>query len=144
VGEEIATLERGIAAVGPDPLLLGELARAHWRKQAGLPREKQDWTELDQVLEQGKKSAPDSVDLAMVRADYAASLGRVEDGLALLEAATKLDPTSTALWMAQVEALDRLGRPDEAGERLDKAIASAGEQASFRIARARFALRKGE
>jgi tetratricopeptide (TPR) repeat protein len=142
--EEIATLERGITAVGPDPLLLADLARAQWRKQAVLPRDKRNWAELDLILEQGKKAAPDSVDLALVRADYATSLGRAEDGLALLEGATKQAPTSMALWMAQIEALARMGRTDEALERLDRATEAAGEQAGFRIARARYALKKGE
>jgi tetratricopeptide (TPR) repeat protein len=143
-GEELATLERGIATIGPDAQLLGELARAQWRKQFVLPKEKRNWADLDQVLEQGKKVAPESVELALVQADYRASLGRQEDGLALLEAATKQVPNSMALWMAQIESLARLGRIDEAIERLDRATASAGEQASFRIARARYALRKGE
>ena len=46
--------------------------------------------------------------------------------------------------MAQVEALARLGRVDEAIERVDRAVASAGDQAALRIAKARFLLRKGE
>ncbi len=143
-GEEIATLERGIVALGPDAQLLAEMARAHWRRQIALPREKRNWDDLDQVLEQGKKVAPESVELALVRADYAASLGKQEDGLALLEAATKQLPASVALWMAQIEALARLGRVDEAIERVDRAIASAGDQTAFRIAKGRFFLRKGE
>ena len=134
-GEEIATLERGIVANGPDAQLLAELARAHWRKQVALPREKRHWDDLNQVLEQGKKAAPESVELALVRADHAASLGKPEDGLALLEAATRQLPASLALWMAQIEALSRLGRLDEAIERVDRAIASAGDQAAFRIAK---------
>ncbi len=143
-GDEIATLERGIVAIGPDAQLLAELARAQWRKQAALPREKRSWDDLDQVLEQGKKVAPESVELALVRADYAASLGKQEDGLALLEAATRQVPASTALWMAQIEALARLGRVDEAINRVDRAIASAGDQAALRVAKGRFLLRKGE
>jgi tetratricopeptide (TPR) repeat protein len=143
-GEVIATLDRGIAAVGPDAQLLAELARAHWRKQIALPREKRSWDDLNQVLEQARKLAPGSVELALVRADYAASLGKPEDGLALLEAATSQVPTSTALWMAQIEAMARLGRVDEAIERVDRAVASTGDQAGLRIAKARFLLRKGE
>ena len=142
-GDEIGTLERGISTIGPDAQLLAELARSLWRKQAALPREKRNWAELDQVLEQGKKLAPESVDLALVRADYAANLGKQEDGLALLEAATRQAPTSMALWMAQVEALGRLGRVDEALERIDRASSAAGDQAGFRIAKARFLAQKG-
>ncbi len=138
-GEQVATLERGIAAVGPDERLLAGLARGLWRKQAALPSDKRDWSELERVL----KSAPDSAELVLIRAELAASVGRPEDGLAVLEAATRRNPTSAPIWLALAEALARLGRVDEAVARLDEAVASTGDQAGFRIARARYALSKG-
>jgi tetratricopeptide (TPR) repeat protein len=143
-GAEILALEQGISTIGPDPELLAELARAQWRKQAVLPREKRNWTELNQVLEQAKKTAPGSVELSLVRADYAASLGKPEDGLALLEAATRQAPASSTLWLALSDALARMGRIDDAIERMDRALTSAGEQAALRISKARLLLRKGE
>jgi cellulose synthase operon protein C len=138
-GDQVATLERGIAAVGPDERLLAGLARGLWRKQAARPSDKRDWSELERVL----KSAPDSAELVLIRAELAASVGRPEDGLAVLEAATRRNPTSAPIWLALAEALARLGRGVEAVARLDEAVASGGDQAGFRIARARYALGKG-
>ena len=58
-GDQIPTLERGIAAVGPDERLLAEFARALWRKQAALPADKRDWSELERALEQGARPRRD-------------------------------------------------------------------------------------
>jgi tetratricopeptide (TPR) repeat protein len=143
-GDQVATLERGIAAVGPDERLLAEFARALWRKQAALSADKRDWSELKRALEQGRKAAPGSVELALIRADFASTAGRPEDGLAVLEAETRRDPASAPLRIALAEALARLGRGDEAIRRLDEAVASIGDRAGFRITRARLALGKGD
>ena len=142
--EAVATLERAVATVKSDPTLLGELAKAQWRKQAGLPKEKRDWRDLEQVLEQGKKVAPDSVDLALVRAEYAVSLDRPGEGTVILGEALKRSPTSVPLWLSEADALARLGDLDSAVRRLTEAVEAAGEQAAFRIAQARYSLKKGE
>jgi cellulose synthase operon protein C len=138
-GDQVATLERGIAAVGPDERLVVELARALWHKQMAMPSGKRDWSELDRVL----NTTPDTVETVVIRAELAASQGRAEDGVALLEGATLHNPASAPLRLALAEALARLGRVDRAVARLDEAVASLGDQAGFRIARARYALIKG-
>jgi tetratricopeptide (TPR) repeat protein len=139
-GEVVATLERAIAVVGPDERLAGELARTLWREQSARPADKRDWSALQRVL----KELPDSAEVVGVRAELAASLGKPEDGLAVLEAATRRDPASVPFRLALAEALARVNRIDEALKQLDEAVASIGDQAGFRIARARYAMARGD
>jgi tetratricopeptide (TPR) repeat protein len=142
--DRAAILERGVAAVGPDESILAALARALWEIQAARPKPSRDWSELDRVLAKGTEVAPNSVPLALVKADRASNSGRPEDGLAALETALRRDPGSAGLRLALAEALASLGRVDEALARLDEATASGGDQAGYRIARARFALAQGK
>jgi tetratricopeptide (TPR) repeat protein len=143
-GDVVATFERGIAALGPDERLLAGHARALWREQAAKPAEKRDWSALQRALDQGQKASPRSAELIAIRAELAAIKGRPEDCVAILEAATVRDPDSVPLRLALAEALAGLGRLEQAVKRLDEAVASIGDRAGFRIARARYALARGD
>ena len=142
--DEVATLERGLAAVGPDERLLAGLARALWREQVARPAGKRDWSGLEKFLDQARAAAPGSAELVATRAELEAARGRPEGGVAILEAASLRDPASAPIRLTLAEALAGLGRPDQAVARLDEAVASIGDRAGFRIARARYALAKGD
>ena len=142
--EELPTLEKAVAAVGPDSRLLAAQARALRARQLAIPPLGRSWGELDDLLARAEKVAPGSPELAPIRAEHAADLGRPGDAPAILDAALERSPTSVPLWMAQVDALVNLGRYDEAEARLVLAREAAGDHAPFRVARARLALRKGE
>ena len=139
-----ATLERGLAVVGPDHRLLAALARSFWRDQKAKPAAKRDWSALDRLLDQARTAAPGSAELATIRAELAAAKGRPEDGLAVLDEATRADPSSAPLRLALAEALAGLGRLDEAIAGLGDAEAAIGDRAGFRIARARYRLAQGD
>jgi predicted Zn-dependent protease len=139
-----ATLERGLAALGPDPRLLTALARAFWRDQKAKPAAQRDWSPLARLLEQAKAAAPGSAELATIRAELAAAKGRPEDGLNVLDEAIRADPSSVPLRLAHAEALAGLGRIDDALARLGEAEASIGDRSGFRIARARYRIAQGD
>jgi len=139
-GDQITTLEHGIAAVGPDERLMIELARTLWRKQMAMPADKRDWSELDRFL----KTAPPTIETTLIRAELAASQGKAEAGLALLKEATLQQPDSAPLRIALAESLARSGHLDQAVAQLDDAVARIGDQTGFRLARARLALIRGD
>ena len=140
----VATLERGLAVVGHDERLLAALARAHWRDQKAKPATNRDWSALGRVLDQARSAAPDSAELATIRAELATIKGRPEDGLAVLRDAIRADPASAPLRLALAEALAGLGRLGDALAGLGEAESSIGDRAGFRIARARYLLAKGD
>ncbi|WP_406701323.1 tetratricopeptide repeat protein (plasmid) [Singulisphaera sp. Ch08] len=142
LGDANRTLEQGLAVNPNDPRLLVNSALLLWRRQLELPAEKRTWTEFEQILDRVEKVAPNSVEGALVRADYLATLGKSDDALARLVAVTKANPKSAPLWMAQANLLNRLGRSTEAIETLNQAIA-ADPQANFFVLRASYLLALG-
>lgn len=131
-----ADLERGLQSMPDDPNLLASLAQIQWRKQVSLPEDRRDWSAVESVLERGKLVAPNSAELAMVRADYLNATRRPEDALAVLQGAVKQNPNSVGLWLANINLLSRLGRFEQALESVARATASAGDQAVFRTTHA--------
>ena len=134
--EAIATLERGLALIPGDAAMLATLAQIHWRQQVLLPRERRSWTEFERVMAQARIRIPNSVELALVQADYLMAVGKADDALALLQSATRLSPKSVLLWLAQANALSRKGQPARALEVLDQAAAACGENAELLVTRA--------
>lgn len=136
------TLEQGLAASPNDPRLLVNSALLQWREQLRLPPEKRSWHEVEQALDRAEKADPNSVEAALVRADYLATLDRTDDALARLEAAAKVNPNSAPLGLARANLLNRLGRPVEALQALDRAIAGS-PQAPYFVLRASLLLGQG-
>ena len=131
--EAIATLERGLALVPGDAAMLATLSQIHWRQQVQLPRERRSWTEFERVMAQARSRIPNSVELALVQADYLMAIGKADDALALLQSATRLSPKSVLLWLARANGLSRIGQPASALEVLDQAAAACGDNAELLV-----------
>jgi len=141
--EATATLERGLLALPEDPALLTMLAQVLWQQEMAKPKDR-DWSEFLRVLARAEKAAPNSPDVAVVRADYLAKTGQLDAGLKLIQDANAKAPASAGLWLARANVLAQLGRSDEALGVLDAATKAAGENAQFRTTRARLLLDRGE
>ncbi|MHC5544225.1 tetratricopeptide repeat protein, partial [Singulisphaera rosea] len=133
--DAVRVLEEGIAANPEEAKLLVNLALILWRQQAQLEAGKRSWTKLEDVLAKARKVAPNSVELALVEADYLAGINKSADSLQVLEKASKINPKSTSLVLARANLLQRLGRTPEATALLDRAI-RADPQSSLIIPRA--------
>lgn len=140
-----ATLRRGLALMPNDPKLVTALAQVLWRAQMQKPEPRRNWGEVERVLDEARKAAPGSSDLALVMADYYTARQRPDDAIALLRTATGLNPRATELWLALANSLVRRGRPGQALEAIDRAEApaAAGPQAGLAITRAQVLLIKG-
>ena len=134
--EAINTLERGLALVPGDAAMLAALAKIHWRQQVQLPHERRSWIEFERVMAQARTRIPNSVELALVQADYLMAIGKADDALALLQSATRLSPKSVLLWLARANGLSRIGKPASALEVLDQATAACGDNAELLVTRA--------
>ena len=142
--DAITTLERGLAAIPDEPSLLVTLAQVLWQQEMAKPKNRRDWAEFGRWLDRAEKTAPTSAEVAAVKADYFASVDRLEEGLTLLRDATVRTPSAANLWLARANVLGRLDRGEEALEVLTAATKAAGENAGFRTAKASILLRRGE
>ena len=134
--EAYATLEQALAAIPGDAQLLAAQAQVLWQQQARRPPDKRSWAEFERVVERAQRSAPNSLELVLVRADQLMATNHPEDALALLSAASRLNPRSVPLWQALANGLRRLNKLSTALAVLDQATASVGPQAGFIVTRA--------
>jgi tetratricopeptide (TPR) repeat protein len=130
-----ATLRKGLALMPNDPKLMTALAQILWREQMQKALPQRNWTGVKKILDDSRKAAPGSVELALVEADFYTSIAQPDEAIALLKTAAGQSPRSTELWIALVNALARRGHIGDALTTLDQAIAAAGPQAAFYIAR---------
>ena len=142
--EAITTLEKGLAAMPNDPSLLSTLAQLLWQQEASKPKDRRNWAEFDRWIDRAEKASPKSTDVTIVRADYLASNGRLDESLKLIQAACERSPNAVGLWLARVNLLTRLRRTDEALAVLTAATKAAGDQAAFRISQTRLLLERDE
>ncbi len=138
----IATLRQALDTMPTDSGLLGGLGRLLWRRQIATPIDRRDWSELEKVIEVGKRVAPASAELALLQADYLNATSHSDDALALLQSGVKQNPTSVSLWLALVNILNRRGQVDEALIEVDRATDAAGEHAVFRSTKATLLMTK--
>jgi predicted Zn-dependent protease len=142
--DAIASLESGLRQAPDDPSLLSILAQVLLRQEMARPKDRQDWAAFEARLGEIERRAPKLTEIAMVRADYLAAVGRLDEAMERIGAAVKDAPKSVGPWMARVNALTRLGRFDEALAALAEATRAAGEHAQFRAAQSRLLNARGE
>jgi tetratricopeptide (TPR) repeat protein len=140
VNAAVETLKSGLAAVQDDPTLLVLLAQVLLQREVAKPEPRRNWREFLSYLEKAPPKAPD---VAQLTADYLTVTGQSDECLKLLKKATEASK-SPGLWLARANALGRLGRQAEAFAVLDEAVKKAGDNAAFRITRARFLIDLGQ
>ena len=138
-------VRKGLLETPDDPALLVAQARVELQKQLRRPRQRRDWTALEEALKAARKGAPGSGGLALVEADYAAQAGRPEAAVDILSKAVQHDKKDVELWTSYATLLARRGETDEALLVLERAAdpAAAGDQTTIRIARARLLTAQG-
>jgi tetratricopeptide (TPR) repeat protein len=141
-------LSRALEQIGDDPNLLIAQARGRFREQLQRPAEGRDWSQVDALIARAAEVAPGAADLVRLQADLMIARegnAKLDEAIALLERATKLQPTDAQLWLARAERLAQAGRVDQALVVLDQAMApeAAGDQAGLRIARAKLLTARG-
>lgn len=142
--EAIDALERGLASLPGDPRMLATLAQILWQQENAKAPERREWNDFKRVLDMAERAAPDAVETTLVKADYLFSNSRADEALALLAQATEKYPKASALWIARVNGMGRLGRNDEAMKLLDQGVKAAGDNASFRTTKAYLYIARGE
>jgi len=139
-----ATLRKGLALSPSDPRLLGSLARILWTEELRQPVDRRRFTEVERLLAEASRAAPGDPDVALIRAEYLAATGKIEEAYGLLEAAVKLRPESAELWLALAAGAVRRTELSEAQNLIEQGIKAAGHQAGFYITKASILVMKGD
>jgi tetratricopeptide (TPR) repeat protein len=143
VNAAVETLKSGLAAVSDDPTMLVLLAQVLLQREVARPEARRNWKEFLGYLEIAREKAPKASDVVQLTADYLNVTGQNDECLKLLKGATEAS-NSPSLWLARANALGRIGRQAEALAVLDEAVKKAGDNAAFRITRARFLINLGQ
>ena len=100
---------------------------------------------VEALLDRGRKAAPDSPALAVIRADALAAMGHPEAASELLAKAVVINKTDPDLWLAHATMLVEPRAPGPRLMALDQAMEprAAGDQANLRILRARVLTAQG-
>ncbi len=119
------------------------LARLLITRNRRLPAERRDWAEVQKLVEQVEKQAPDAMDTALLRADFFWAKGDPAAARARLEAVRKHDPQRVEPWTSLAILAGRQGKPRRPSAVLDEARRQLGDRVELRFARAEYWARHG-
>jgi len=121
-----------------------QLAQALVNKNMRLAPSKRDWKDVEEVLQLAAQSDPESVRVALLRADVLMAQNRALEAEKLLQDARARDRESLEIRIALSSLSDRKGEWDVSKDLLDEAERELGDSVVLRLARSRRLLRRGE
>jgi tetratricopeptide (TPR) repeat protein len=124
---------RKLTADSPEATL--GLVRILILKNRSRPETARDWTEVDRLLDQAGRSAPDTPDWPILRAEALAARGRNDAAKTELADAVKRLPNEVAPRLALARLVQRQGDFEACRSALDLAETHLGDRVDIRLAR---------
>jgi len=143
LGRQDDALEQLRKAGNLDPTARLTAARLLAIEQLRLPERERNWGEFDRMLDEAGRAGPESVDLALLRAESLAVRGTLDQARTALEAARAKYPTATGPWIDLAGLAAQGPKPEAALAILDEAQKALGDRVELRLARARYFAQKG-
>lgn len=100
------------------------------------PSERQDWTQVERILEQIGQALPDSLDVPLLKAEVLAAQGRIAEAESLLTTARDANPKEAQLWAGLISLAQRRGDSQRVEQLLAEAEAQSGDSPELRISKA--------
>lgn len=123
------------------PAGLLQTARVLFLKTLQSPPDKRNWQPLEKAFAAAEKAAPESIEVAMLRADMLNAQERsAEAEKVLLEIRAK-DPKNVAVWNSLVAMADRQKDQKKAEKYLSESRAALGDSAAQRILQKEYLVR---
>jgi tetratricopeptide (TPR) repeat protein len=129
--------------VAQTPAEAATLARLLIARNLRLPADRRDWAEVQKLVEQVEKQAPDALETALLRVDFLWAKGDPAAARARLKAVRKHDPKRVEPWITLAILAGRQGKPEETLAVLDEAQKQLGDRVELRLARADYWVRHG-
>jgi tetratricopeptide (TPR) repeat protein len=124
-----------------DPALRLVLARLLIQRNLNLPAAERRWDEAEALLDEAAKSAADSLELPLLRADILIAKDKLPEARQLLVTAHEQHPRHIPFWLGLAVLADLTEGPDKALEILAQAHAQTGDSVELRLAQAGFLLK---
>jgi len=118
------------------PAVVGPLTRLLIARNLRKPADGRDWGEVQTLLGQAEKAAPDILETPLLWADLLVAKGDAATARARLEEVRRKFPKRVEPWTALADLERREGKPEEALAVLDEAQRQLGDRVELRIARA--------
>ncbi len=145
--EAARELERARRASPNDPSLLIASVERLWRAELEKAPADRSWAQIEALFDRAEVASPGHPRVLLARADFLNASGRLEEAVSLLSEAVQAElRTSVEAWAGYAAGLARQGRVAEALDALQEAARpeAAGDQAAFRILRARLLTQQGQ
>lgn len=140
--EAIAEYERLTQMRGTTVGAWLSLARLRVYQTLSLPEADRKWNEVVKLLDAVEKSAPDALDVVLLRAEVLAAQGDNAGARRLLTDARVKHPKAGELWFALARLAHRNGDSAGAAAALDDAAQQLGDSVDLRLTRIRLVLSK--
>ena len=118
------------------------LARLLIARNLNRPPAERDWREVEALIRDAGKNAPESVELVGLRADMLAGQGKLATARDEFEKAKSSFPKSAEIWIGQAGVMVLEGRVDDALRLLDQAQAKLGDLVDLRLKRAQLSAQR--
>jgi tetratricopeptide (TPR) repeat protein len=119
------------------------LARLLILKNLSLSRARRQWQEVEQILDECARRAPDRAEIVILRAEMLAAQDRVNDARDLLTREQAGQPKQVEFPIALAGLTDREGKQDQALKILQDARRELGDRLELRLACARHWVKHG-
>lgn len=113
-------------------------ARVALARTLRLASDKRDWAPVNAALDDAMKHQPDSMEVAIMRADALLGQDKTDQARQLLEQARDKYPDRSAPWSALVLLAERTKGPDQSLALMDQAQKKLGDSADLRFLRIRY------
>ncbi len=100
------------------------------------PPARQDWEQIERLLDQIAEALPDSPDVPLLQAEVLAAQGRAEEAESLLLKARDADPKQARLWAGLISLAQRQQDWERVEQLLAEAAQQSGDSLELRISKA--------
>ena len=117
------------------PAIRGRLVQLLIARNQQLAVAQRDWTEVENLVNMAKKSAPQFNEGVILETELLGAQGKIAEAQDLLEKARSRTPLDVNLWIKSAELLRRQRKFDDARKLLDQAQKSLGDSVALRLER---------
>jgi tetratricopeptide (TPR) repeat protein len=134
-GQTDQAVEEYQRLVAQDPASWPALARLILVRTLREPEGRRDWSAFDQALGQAEKAQPETVEIALLRAEGLAGRGQTDQAHDLLDQTREAHPDRVEVWVDEALVKLRLKDREGAVRLLDEGQAALGNRVEISLAR---------
>jgi tetratricopeptide (TPR) repeat protein len=133
--DEALEAYRSVPAKNQTTAVRLRVARLMIRRNQELPKDQQQWAEVENILQEAAQASGQDADIDLVRVGMLLARGDSKGAADHLASARRRNPRDAKLWAAQAELADQRGETETVLPLLDEAQRTLGDRIELRLAR---------